>query len=86
VGAKPAPRIPDDGVVRVGCERRRGSSMTMVYGVPERDQAEIGKELRRRCGTGGTTKNGIIELQGDHRDVTLAFFAARGARTKRMGG
>jgi len=42
--------------------------------------------LRRLCGTGGTTKNGVIELQGDHRDTVVAYFHARGRRVKRAGG
>jgi translation initiation factor 1 len=80
------PSVPDDGVVRVGCEGRRGGSVTLVYGLEARELAAIGKELRRRCGTGGTAKNGNLELQGDHRDAVLAYFTERGRRTKRMGG
>ena len=77
---------PDDGVVRVGCERRRGGSVTLIYGLPERELASTGKLLRRHCGTGGTTKNGIVELQGDHRDAAIAYFLTSGKRAKRMGG
>jgi len=83
-GVKPG--IPVDGVVRVGCEGRRGGKVTLVYGLEARELDAIGKELRRRCGTGGTTKSGNVELQGDHRDAVLAYFAERGRRTKRMGG
>lgn len=78
--------IPDDGVVRVGCERRRGGSVTLVYGLEARELDPIGKELRRSCGAGGTAKSGNLELQGDHRDTVIAYFAERGRRTKRMGG
>jgi len=78
--------VPDDGIVRVGCERRRGGSVTLVYGLEARELEATGKELRRRCGTGGTSKGGNVELQGDHRDAVLAYFAERGRRTKRMGG
>jgi translation initiation factor 1 len=80
------PGIPDDGVVRVGCERRRAGSMTLIYGLVPSELAEVGKELRRRCGTGGTTKDGIVLLQGDHRDAVIAYFAEQQRRTKKMGG
>jgi translation initiation factor 1 len=77
---------PDDGVVRVGCERRRGGSVTQIHGVPSRDVATIASELRRALGTGGTVKNGVVELQGDRRDAVIAYFDAnrRAQRTKKM--
>jgi translation initiation factor 1 len=78
--------VPDDGVVRVGCERRRGGSVTPVYGLSAAELAAVGAELRRRCGTGGTAKDGVLVLQGDKRDAVLAYFAERGRRAKRMGG
>ncbi|HEY0798420.1 MAG TPA: hypothetical protein VGD50_04675 [Candidatus Baltobacteraceae bacterium] len=84
--AAPAGGPPDDGVVRVGCERRRGSSVTLIYGLAESEREAIGKVLRRQCGTGGTTKLGVIELQGDHRDTVIAYFVAQARRAKRMGG
>ena len=48
--------------------------------------APLVAELRRRCGTGGTAKDGVVALQGDKRDEALKYFAERGRRTKRMGG
>ena len=77
---------PDDGVVRVGCERRRGGSVTLIYGLPASDLDRIGGELKRLCGTGGTAKDGIVSLQGDRREAAIAYFAQRGTRAKRMGG
>jgi translation initiation factor 1 len=77
---------PDDGVLRVGCERRRGGSVTLVYGLAPGELEPVATELKRRCGTGGTFKNGIVELQGDRRDAVLAYLAERGRRAKRMGG
>jgi translation initiation factor 1 len=79
-------RLPDDGVVRVFRERRRASSVTVVTGVAQPDLERIGTELKRRCATGGTTKNGMVELQGDHRDAVIAFFEREGRRVKRAGG
>jgi translation initiation factor 1 len=87
--AKPRPKkpgIPDDGVIRVGLERLRGSHITLVYGLEARKLEAVGKELRQHCSTGGTTKNGIVQLQGDHRERVLAYFNERGRRAKRAGG
>lgn len=78
--------LPDDGVIRVLRERRRASAVTLVHGLAAGEIEAIGKELRRSCGTGGTTKNGIVELQGDHRDAVVAFFESRKRRVKRAGG
>jgi translation initiation factor 1 len=83
-GGKAAP--PDDGVVRVGCERRRGGSVTLVYGLAPGELEAVAAELKRSCGTGGTAKDGIVSLQGDKRDAVLAYLAARKRRAKRMGG
>lgn len=77
---------PNDSIVRVGCERRRNGWMTLVYGLSESEMEPVARELKRRCGSGGTAKDAVIELQGDHRDGVIAFFAERGRRAKRMGG
>ena len=82
--AKNAP--PEDGTIRVFREKRRASAVTLVHGLSPAEIDAIGKDLRRRCGTGGTTKNGVVELQGDHRDAIVAHFAALGRRVKRAGG
>ncbi len=78
--------VPDDGIVRVGCERRRGGTVTIVYGLAANELDATATELKRRCGTGGTAKDGLITLQGDRRDAILIYFAERNRRTKRMGG
>ena len=78
--------VPDDGTIRVFREKRRASAVTLVHGLAPGEIDATGKELRRKCGTGGTTKNGIVELQGDHRDAILAYFAERGRRAKKAGG
>ncbi len=78
--------LPDDGVIRVLREKRRASSVTIVHGLAANELDALGKELRRMCGTGGTTKNGTVELQGDHRAAIVAYFEARGRRVKRAGG
>jgi translation initiation factor 1 len=78
--------VPDDGVVRVFRERRRGSSVTVVTGLKEAELQAIGADLRRRCATGGTAKNGIVEVQGDHREAVIAYFESAGRKVKRAGG
>jgi len=91
-GAKPkgnapgGPALPEDGFVRVGCERRRGGSVTLVYGLSESEVHAVAGDLKKRCGTGGTVKDGVVALQGDKRDAIIAYLAERGRRTKRMGG
>jgi translation initiation factor 1 len=88
---KPAPAaaknaVPDDGTIRVFREKRRASHVTLVHGLLPNEIDTIGKELRRRCGTGGTTKNGIVELQGDHREAIIAYFTSLKRRVKKAGG
>jgi translation initiation factor 1 len=83
-------RAPGDGVVRVGRETkgRRGKGVTVITGVrlaPEQ-LAELAAELKRKCGSGGTVKDGVIEIQGDHRDAIVDELAKRGWTVKRVGG
>ena len=84
--AQPGPAMPDDGVVRVGRERRRASAVTVVHGLAAGELEAVGKELKRLCGSGGTAKAGVVEIQGDHRDRIVGWFEARGRRVKRAGG
>ncbi len=80
------PAIPDDGTIRIFREKRRASAVTVVHGLAPDEIDAVGKELRRRYGTGGTTKNGAVELQGDHRDAIVAYLTAQGRRVKKAGG
>ena len=81
---------PNDGVVRVSRETkgRKGKGVTLVTGVPleEGELADLAKQLKSRCGAGGTVKNGIIEIQGDHRDKVVAELQGRGWTVKKSGG
>ena len=81
-----APALPADGVIRVMREKRRNSAVTVVHGLAAGEVEALGKELKRLCGTGGTAKAGVVELQGDQRDKIVAYFEARGRRVKRAGG
>lgn len=79
-----------DGVVRVGRETkgRKGKGVTVVTGVPLSGAAldELGSRLKRLCGSGGTVKDGVIEIQGDHRDALVAELSKQGWTVKRAGG
>jgi translation initiation factor 1 len=79
-----------DGVVRVDRQTkgRKGKGVTVVTGCPLSD-AELellAGELKRRCGSGGTVKDGVIEIQGDHRDALVTELSKRGYTVKRAGG
>lgn len=79
-------RVPDDGVIRVAREKRRGGVMTIVTGLSDGELAQIAKDLKRLCGSGGTAKNGVVEIQGDHRAAIVAWFAKQGRTAKLAGG
>ena len=53
---------------------------------PEDRLRELAGELKRLCGTGGSAKDGVIEIQGDHRDGLRAELEARGYTVKLAGG
>jgi translation initiation factor 1 len=80
------PGVPDDGIVRVARDRRRGGIMSVVTGLGEMELASVAKALKKLCGTGGTAKNGAVEIQGDHRDKIVAYFEKEGRRVKKAGG
>ena len=79
-----------DGIVRVRREvkGRRGKTVTTISGVPLPDDElrDLAGELKRRCGTGGSAKEGVIEIQGDHRDTLVEALEQRGYTVKRAGG
>jgi len=81
---------PQDGVVRVSRETkgRKGKGMTIITGVPlsGEDLKDLAKQLKQRCGTGGTVKGDVIEMQGDHRDKLIDELSVRGWTVKRAGG
>ena len=86
-----APRRPrGNGIVRVRREvkGRRGKTVTTIEGVPlpEDELRSLGSELKRRCGSGGSVKDGVIEIQGDHRNTLVADLEGRGYTVKRAGG
>lgn len=79
-----------DGIVRVGRETRgrKGAGVTVVTGVPLRstELAGLASTLKKKCATGGTVRDGVIEIQGDHRDRVVSELTALGYTVKRVGG
>jgi translation initiation factor 1 len=77
-----------DGVVRVRREVRNGKTLTVVIGVPLRkaELEALGRLLRQKCGTGGTVKDMVIEIQGDHRERVVAELQVAGHQVKLAGG
>ena len=79
-----------DAVVRVSRETkgRNGKSVTVIRGLPlgPDDLAELGKQLKTGCGSGGTVKDGVIEVQGDHCARVMEMLGKAGWTVKRAGG
>jgi translation initiation factor 1 len=85
-----APAPKGDGVVRVSRETkgRKGKGVTLVTGLAlDADAlAQLAGQLRAKCGAGGAVKNGVIEIQGDHRDRLVQKLTQLGHPAKRAGG
>ena len=85
-------RPAGDGIVRVRRETagRKGKGVTAVLGLPLDEAAltALAKQLKAACGSGGTAKDGVIEIQGDHIEKIMAWLKARpeGWPLKRAGG
>jgi translation initiation factor 1 len=79
-----------DGTVRVSRETkgRGGKSVTVIKGLPldALALAQLGKQLKAQCGSGGTAKDGVIEVQGDHCDLVVDALKKLGYNVKRAGG
>jgi len=79
-----------DGVVRVSRETkgRAGKGVTLVRGLAldAPAMAALGKQLKTACGSGGTVKEGVIEVQGDHCERVIEMLKSQGFAAKRAGG
>lgn len=88
--AKKQSIYPNDGIVRIRREvkGRKGKTVTAVFGVPLDDKKlhQFAKTLKRLCGTGGTLKDGIILIQGDHRESLRNEIEKQGYTVKLAGG
>jgi translation initiation factor 1 len=85
-GQKKAPA--GDGIARVSREKRNGKTVTVVKGLPlpADELMAFSKQLRAQCGSGGTVKDFVVEVQGDHADKVMALLAEAGYKAKRAGG
>ena len=74
--------------VRREVKGRRGKAVTTISGLPlpEDELRSLAGELKRRCATGGAVKEGVIEIQGDHRDLLVVELEGRGYTVRRAGG
>lgn len=81
---------PGNGIVRVTRETkgRKGKGVTVITGIPlnQAELKKLGKQLKKKCGTGGTVKNNTIEIQGDQRDMLVEELKKHGWTVKRSGG
>jgi translation initiation factor 1 len=79
-----------DGVVRIMRDRkhRGGKTVTVIAGVPASTEAiaALAQQLKKLCGSGGTVKDGVIEIQGDHCEKVQAKLSELGYKVKRAGG
>lgn len=79
-----------DGIVRVSRETkgRKGKGVTLVKGLAldALELAQLGKQLKTACGSGGTVKDGVIEIQGDHCERVIEYLKKQGWSAKRAGG
>jgi translation initiation factor 1 len=82
--------IKNDGIIRVQREvkGRKGKTVTTVSGfqINADELKNLATQLKRRCGTGGSVKDGIIIIQGDHRETLIAELKAKGFKAKISGG
>lgn len=87
---KGAPGAAGPAIVRVGRETkgRAGRGVTTVTGLPlaADDLEELAGKLKKRCGSGGTVKGGVVEIQGEHRDTVVAELNKLGWPAKKSGG
>ncbi|MBV1790012.1 translation initiation factor Sui1 [Marinobacterium sp. D7] len=79
-----------DGIVRIRRETsgRKGKGVTTISGVPlaEQELKALLKRLKQRCGTGGALKDGVLEIQGDHREPIKQLLESEGFKVKLAGG
>jgi translation initiation factor 1 len=86
---EPATLPPPQQDLRIHLDRLKGNKeVTRIVGFVGKpgDLDDLGRALKSKCGVGGNTKDGVILLQGDHRDKVMAFLAEKGYKAKKAGG
>ncbi len=84
------PGRKSDGIIRVSRDKkqRKGKTVTLITGIPgsESEITALAQQLKKLCGSGGTVKDGNVEIQGDHCDKVITKLTALGYKVKRAGG
>lgn len=85
-----AVRPKGDGIVRIQRQTsgRKGKGVCLITGIDADDTtlATLAAELKKKCGCGGSLKEGVIEIQGDKRDLIKSLLEAKGMKVKLAGG
>jgi len=82
--------LVSNGVVRISYEKkgRKGKGVTLISGIPltEKELKNFAKQLKKRCGSGGSIKEGVLEIQGDQRDTVIPILQSQSWNVKCCGG
>ncbi|BCU55510.1 stress response translation initiation inhibitor YciH [Enterobacter kobei] len=85
-----AERPKGDGIVRIQRQTsgRKGKGVCLITGIDASDEeiTRLAAELKKKCGCGGSVKDGVIEIQGDKRDLIKSLLEAKGMKVKLAGG
>ncbi len=88
--SKAQPKDRQDGIIRIRREvkGRKGKTVTVTFGFQpgQTDLKALAKQLKQQCGAGGSVKDGVITVQGDHRVTVLNLLEAQGYKVKLAGG
>lgn len=83
-------RPKGDGIVRIQRQTsgRKGKGVCLIAGLemPDAEIEKLAAELKKKCGCGGAVKEGVIEIQGDKRDLLKTLLEAKGLKVKLAGG
>ncbi|MDR3433704.1 MAG: stress response translation initiation inhibitor YciH [Rouxiella aceris] len=83
-------RPKGDGIVRIQRQTsgRKGKGVCLISGLDLEDAAldKLAAELKKKCGCGGSVKDGVIEIQGDKRDLLKQLLEVAGYKVKLAGG